>query len=103
MTHGFSSAYEEWQNRIAGASINSIKRLDSTVMAESGLGGGLWFKAAEAGVDAWNITFKEPLKETSWTLMYGEPKDVSLYRPFGCREWVHLNSERREKRTPQAL
>jgi hypothetical protein len=29
--------------------------------------------------------------------MYGEPKDVSRYRPFGCRAWVHLNSDKREK------
>ncbi len=36
--------------------------------------------------------------------MYGEPKDVSLYRPLGCRAWVHLNSDRREKgkHTPRA-
>ena len=104
LTNHFSAAYEQWQNGLAEASINSIMRLARTVMAESGLGGRFWFKAAEAGVDARNVTFKERLKETSWTRMYGEPKDVSRYRPFGCRAWVHLNSDRRDKgkHTPRA-
>ncbi len=37
----FSSAYEQWQNGLAGAVINSIMRLARTGMAESGLG--VWF------------------------------------------------------------
>ena len=37
--------------------------------------------------------------------MYGDVKDVSRFRAFGCRAWVHLKSERREngKHTPRAL
>jgi hypothetical protein len=37
--------------------------------------------------------------------MYGEPKDVSRFRAFGCRAFVHLNSDRRDKgkHTPRAL
>ncbi len=37
--------------------------------------------------------------------MYGTPKDVSKYRPFGCQAWVHLNKDSREngKHTPRAL
>ncbi len=37
--------------------------------------------------------------------MHGEKKDVSRFRAFGCRAWVHLNSERREKgkHTPRAI
>ncbi len=29
--------------------------------------------------------------------MYGKPKDVLLFRSFGCRAYVHLDSIRREK------
>ncbi len=35
----FSTSYEQWQNGLAEAAINSIMRLARTVMAESGLGG----------------------------------------------------------------
>ena len=99
LTNRFSAPYEQWQLGNAETSINSIMRLARTVMAESGLGGRIWFKAAEAGVDARNGTFKERLKETSWTRKYGESKDVSRYRPIRCRALarVHLNSDRRNK------
>ena len=76
-------------------------------MAESGLGGRFWFKfrAACAGKDARNVTYKQRLGSTPYTCMYGDVKDVSRFRAFGCRAWVHLNSERREngKHTPRAL
>ncbi len=49
LTNRFSAAYEQWQNGVAEALIISIMRLARTVMAESGLGGRFWFKAAEAG------------------------------------------------------
>jgi hypothetical protein len=47
------------QNVLAEASINSIMRLVSSVMAESGLMGRFWFKAVEAGANKWNVIFKE--------------------------------------------
>ena len=101
----FSASYEQWQNGLAEAAINSIMRLARTVMAESGLGGRFWFKAACAGKDARNVTYKQRLGSTPYTCMYGDVKDVSRFRAFGCRAWVHLNSERREngKHTPRAL
>jgi transposase InsO family protein len=98
LTDRFSAAYEQWQNGVAEASINSIMRLARTVMAESGLGGRFWFKAACAGKDARNVTYKQRLGSTPYTCMYGEVKNVSRFRAFGCRARVHLNSERREKR-----
>jgi len=101
----FSTSHEQWQNGLAEAAINSIMRLARTVMAESGLGGRFWFKAACAGKDARNVTYKQRLGSTPYTCMYGEVKNVSRFRAFGCRAWVHLNSERREKgkHTPRAL
>ena len=96
-TNRFSTSYEQWQNGLAESAINSIMRLARTVMAESGLGGRFWFKAASAGVDARNVTYKHRLGETPWTRVYGSPKDVSRFRAFGCRAYVHLNSDRREK------
>ena len=100
----FSTSYEQWQNGLAEAAINSIMRLARTVMAESGLGGRFWFKAALAGKDARNVTYKQRLGQTPHSCIYGELKDVSRFRAFGCRAWVYLNAERREKgkHTPRA-
>jgi hypothetical protein len=52
----FSTPKEQWQNGSAKSIINSIMLIARTVMAESGLGGRFWFKAAAAGKDARNAT-----------------------------------------------
>ena len=71
-------------------------------MAESGLGGGLvqssscWCRRPQGHIQA-------SVGETPWTLMYGAPKDVSQFRAFGCRAFVHLNPDRREKGKHTAL
>ncbi len=74
-------------------------------MAESGLGGIFRFKADCAGKHASNVTYKQRLGSTPYTCMYGAVKDVSRFHS-GCKAWVHLNSERREKgskHTPRVL
>ena len=53
----FSTPKEQWQNGAAESTINSIMMSARTVMAESGLGGRFWFKAAKAGKDARNVTY----------------------------------------------
>jgi hypothetical protein len=45
-----------------------------TVMVESGLGGRFWFKAAMAGVDARNVTFKARIGSTPHHFMYGQKR-----------------------------
>ncbi len=42
----FSTPKERWHNGAAESTINSIMMSARTVMAESGLGGRFWFKAA---------------------------------------------------------
>ncbi len=65
-------------------------------MAESGLGGRFWFKAALAACDARNATYKEHISTTPWRRMHGEVQDVPLLHAFGCRAWVYLDSDRPE-------
>ena len=90
----FSTTKEQWQNGAAESTINSIV-IARTVMAESGLGGQYWFKAATAGKDARNVTFKERIKMTPYQAMYGEKKDHQTdFRAFGCRAWVYLDKQR---------
>ena len=76
-------------------------------MAELGMGGRFWFKSAlqVAAWDASNATYKERIGTTPWRRMHGEMRDVSRFRAFGCRAWVHLNKDRREngKHTPRAV
>ena len=100
----FSTPQEQWQNGAVESTINSIMISARTVMAESGLGGRFWFKAANAGKDARNVTFKERIGMSRYQAMYGEKKDVSDFRAFGCSAWVYLDWQRREKgkHTPRA-
>jgi hypothetical protein len=101
----FSDAYEQWQNGSAESSIDSIMLLARTVMAESGAAGRFWFRAALASKDARNATFKTRIGTSPHALLHGEPRDVSKFRAFGCRAFVYLNAERREKgkHTPRAF
>ncbi len=81
-----------------------IMMIARTVMVESGLGGRFRFRAATAGKDASNVTFKERIGMTPYHAMYGDKKGDSDYRAFGCRAWVNLDKQRREKEmhTPKA-
>ncbi len=94
----FSTAREQWQNGPAESTINSIMLITRTDVAESGLGGRFWFKAAMAGVNARNTSFKVRI----WTMphhhMYGKKKDISGFQAFGCRAWICFNQEHCTKR-----
>jgi hypothetical protein len=41
--------------------------------------------------------YKHRIRNTPYGLLYGEKKDLSKCRPFGCRGYVHLSEARREK------
>jgi hypothetical protein len=59
----FSTAHEQWQ---------SGYKFDHEISSHSlGSGGGIWFKAACAGKDACNVTYKQRLGSTPYTCMYG--------------------------------
>ena len=100
----FSTPKEQWQHAPAESTINSIMMAAMAVMADAGLGGRFWFKAAKAGKDARNVTDKERIGMSPYQAMYGEKKDVSDFRAFGCRAWVYLDKQRRQKgkHTPRA-
>ena len=101
----YSTPYEQWQNGLAESSVNSITLLGRTVMAESGLGGRFWFAAVTHGVNCRNATFNKRVGTTPHEKIFGVKKYVSKFRPFGCRAYMHLNKERREKgrHAPRAI
>jgi hypothetical protein len=101
----FSTPHEQWQDGLSEASIRSVLLLTKTEMAESGLAGRFWFSAATHAKNCRNVTFKQRLGTSPHAKMYGEKADVSKFRPFGCRAYVHLNKERRlpGKHTPRAV
>ena len=69
-------------------------------MTESELGGRFWFKAANSGKDARNVTFKERIGMSPYQAMYGEKKAVSDFRAFGCRAWyTQISSAERKQST----
>jgi hypothetical protein len=92
----YSTSHEQWQNGLPGSAINSVMMLSRTIMVESGLDGRFWFKSACVGCQARNVTYKARIGTTPWKAMHGGKKDVSQFSAFGCRAWVHLNSERRD-------
>jgi hypothetical protein len=103
----FSTPNEPWQDGLGEAGIKSVllRLLARTEMAESGLAGRYWFSAVNHGKNCRNVTFKYRLGTTPYAQLYGMEKNVSKFRPFGCKAYVHLNKERREKgkHTPRAV
>jgi hypothetical protein len=91
----FSEAHEPWQNGSADSTIDSIMLLAKTIMAESGAAGRFWFRTAVTGKDARNATHNTRLGTSQHAFLYGEPRDVSRFRAFGCRAYVHLNQDSR--------
>ena len=77
----FTTPYEQWQNGLAKASLNSVTMLWRTVMAESGLGGQFWFSATMRGVNCRNANYKERLGTTQHEKLYGKKKDISRFSP----------------------
>ena len=59
----------------------------------------MWFSAVTHAVNCRNATsgFKKQSDTTPHEKVFGVKKDVSKFRPFGCRAYMHLNKERREK------
>ncbi len=43
------------------------------------------------------MTYEARIKNTPWGAMYGEKKDLLKFKPLGCKSWMYLNKERREK------
>ena len=62
------------------------------------LGVPFWFCAATNGNDYRNATYNHRIKNTTYGPLYGEKKDLSKFRPFGCRAWIHINKNQHEKR-----
>jgi hypothetical protein len=73
----FRTPYEQWQNRLAEASVNSVTIFGRTVMAES-----RWFSATIHGVNCKNTTNKERLGTTPHEKLYPKKKDALLFRPY---------------------
>ena len=92
----FSTPYEPWQDGLGEAGIKSVLLLARTEMAESGLAGRYWFSAVTHGKNCRNVTFKYRLSTTPYARLCEMKKDVSKFRAFGCKAYVHLNKERRD-------
>ena len=93
----FSTAYEPWQDGLAEAAIKSTITTATCGMAESGMVGKFWFKAATNGKNCLNVTYKLRINSTPYRELYGKEMDLSRFRPFGCLAFMHLNKDRREK------
>ena len=96
-------AYEQYQNGPAESSINSIMLLNRTQMIESGLLGGFWFQALVtsngSAKDERNVAYHYQIKTTPYYFMHGEPKNLSKFWAFGCREYPYLKTAEKEAST----
>jgi hypothetical protein len=104
----FSIPYEQWQNGLCNSSIKYLLMLTKTELAESCLARRFWFSHFSATIhvkNCRNATFKKRVGTTQHAKIFGRKKDVSKFKPFGCRTYVHLKKKQREpgKHAPGAV
>ncbi len=92
----YSTAYEPWQDGLAEAAVKSTG-LTTCSMAESGMVGKFWFKAATNWKNCRNVTYKRSINSTPYRELYGKEKDVSRFRQYGCLAFMHIHEDRSEK------
>ena len=74
------------------------------MLHQAGLSQGFWQLAVACAVHVYN---RQPMKRLQWRtpmeLWRGSPPDVSYFRVFGCKAYVHVQKDKRHKLEPKAL
>ena len=66
----YSTAYEPWQDGLAEAAVKSTVTTATCGMAESGMVGKFWFKAATNRKNCQNVTYKRHINSTPFRELY---------------------------------
>ncbi len=77
----YSTASEPWQDGLAEAAIKSTMMTATCSMAEFSMVGKFWFNNWK---NCRNVTYKRRINSTLHQALFGQPKNLSGYRPFGC-------------------
>jgi hypothetical protein len=93
----FSTVYESWQDGLAQVAVKSTVMTATCGMAESGMVGKFWFKAATNRKNCLSVTYMLRINSTPYRVLYGKEKNVSRFRPYGCLAFMHIHGDRSEK------
>jgi hypothetical protein len=92
----YSTPYEQWQDGQPETAIRTLSRLARSEIHQSGLYGKSWFSAMCDAKEATNSTYNAALGTTPWFSMYGEKRDLTKFRPFGCKAYAYNEPIRRD-------
>jgi len=92
----YSTAYEQWQDGQPETAIRTLTRLVRSMKTESGMNVQFWFHMLVAAANASNVTFKRRLNSTPHKVAFGEKKDLTKLRTFGCKAVMYLEDARRD-------
>ena len=93
----YTAAYEQWQDGQPETAIRTLTRLVRSIKTESGVNVRFWFHMMVTAANASNVTWKKILGTTPHRAAFGEKKDLSKLRAFGCRVIMYLEDVRREE------
>ncbi len=93
----YSAAYEQWQDGQPETAIRTLTRLVRSIKTESGVNVRFWFHMMVTAANASNVTWKKRLGTTPHRAAFGERKDLSELRAFGCRAVMYIEDVRREE------
>ena len=104
ITHQFSVPYMHQQNGVAERLNQSIIGTSLALLFDSGLGKQYWAEACAYTVYLKNRTSHKALNGiTPYEALYGKKPDLSSIRRFGCRCFVSIPKEKRNKLEARAF
>ncbi len=100
----FSTPYEQWQNGLAESLVVWLcNHAGKDRNGRIGTRGRILVQRNSEWCELQEMTYKERLRTTPFEKTYGVKKNVSKFRPFGCRAYMHLNKDRSENLKAKAV
>ncbi|XP_021734165.1 uncharacterized protein LOC110700891 [Chenopodium quinoa] len=95
MDHNFSASKTPQQNGVVERKNRSLEDMERTMLISSGLPRNFWAEAVNTACYILNkVSIRAITNKTPYELMKGRKPNISYFRSFGCRCFVHNNGKR---------
>jgi len=94
IAHNFSAPRTPQQNGVVERKNRTLEDMARTMMCESNVSQHLWAEAVNTANYVLNRCLIRPiLKRTPYELFKGKRPNISYFKPFGCKCFVHNNGK----------
>src|ERR1700732_3554157 len=99
VSHNFSAPRTPQQNGVVERKNKTLQEMGRTMLSENALPRFFWAEATRCACYIQNRTLIRPkTKKTPYDLLKGRKPDVSFFRVFGCKCFIHVNNKSQIKK-----